>query len=148
MKVIFIKDLKGQGKKGEVKEVKTGYGQNFLIKNGYAILANEANLKHLNTENRKKEEELKNLIQNYEKIKKELEKKTLTFKVKTGKSDKVFGSVSVKQIVKELNKFGYEINKKMILINEPLTSLGVHKVTIELHKQVRAIINIKIEKER
>ena len=148
MKVIFIKDLKGQGKKGEVKEVKTGYGQNFLIKNGYAILANEANLKHLNTENRKKEEELKNLIQNCEKIKKELEKKTLTFKVKTGKSDKVFGSVSVKQIVKELNKFGYEISKKMILINEPLTSLGVHKVTIELHKQVRAIINIKIEKER
>lgn len=148
MKVIFIKDLKGQGKKGEVKEVKTGYGQNFLIKNGYAILANEANLKHLNTENRKKEEELKNLIQNCEKIKKELEKKTLTFKVKTGKSDKVFGSVSVKQIVKELNKFGYEINKNMILINEPLTSLGVHKVTIELHKQVRAIINIKIEKER
>lgn len=148
MKVIFIKDLKGQGKKGDVKEVKAGYGQNFLIKNGYAILASSSNVKHLDTENRKKEKELELLIKECEEIKRELEKKVLIFKVKTGKGDKVFGSVSVKQIVSELKKLGFEINKKMILIDEPLTSLGVHRVTIELHKQVKAIINIKIEKER
>lgn len=148
MKVIFIKDLKGQGKKGDIKEVKAGYGQNYLIKNGYAVLASTANVKHLNTENRKKEEELEKLIKECEEIKKVLERKTLTFKVKTGKSDKVFGSVSVKQIVSELKKLGFDINKKMVLINEPLTSLGVHKVIIELHKQVKANINIKIEKER
>ncbi len=147
MKVIFIKDLKGQGKKGDVKEVKAGYGQNFLIKNGYAILASSSNVKHLDTENRKKEKELEFLIKECEKIKRELEKKVLIFKVKTGKGDKVFGSVSVKQIVSELKKLGFDINKKMVLIDEPLTSLGVHKVTIELHKQVKAIINIKIEKE-
>ena len=63
MKVIFIKDLKGQGKKGEVKEVKPGYGNNFLIKNGYAILANSANVKHLNTENKKKELEEQKVIE-------------------------------------------------------------------------------------
>ena len=148
MKVIFIKDLKGQGKKGDVKEVKAGYGQNFLIKNGYAILASSSNVKHLDTENRKKEKELELLIKECEEIKRELEKKVLIFKVKTGKGDKVFGSVSVKQIVSELKKLGFEINKKMVLIDEPLTSLGVHIVTIELHKQVKAIINIKIEKER
>lgn len=148
MKVIFIKDLKGQGKKGDIKEVKTGYGQNYLIKNGYAVLASTANVKHLNTQNRKKEEELEKLIKECEEIKKVLERKTLTFKVKTGKGDKVFGSVSVKQIVSELKKLGFDINKKMVLINEPLTSLGVHKVIIELHKQVKANINIKIEKER
>lgn len=147
MKVIFIKDLKGQGKKGDVKEVKAGYGQNFLIKNGYAILASSSNVKHLDTENRKKEKELELLIKECEEIKRELEKKVLIFKVKTGKGDKVFGSVSVKQIVSELKKLGFDINKKMVLIDEPLTSLGVHKVTIELHKQVKAIINIKIEKE-
>ena len=147
MKVIFIKDLKGQGKKGDVKEVKAGYGQNFLIKNGYAILASSSNVKHLDTENRKKEKELELLIKECEEIKRELEKKFLIFKVKTGKGDKVFGSVSVKQIVSELKKLGFDINKKMVLIDEPLTSLGVHKVTIELHKQVKAIINIKIEKE-
>ena len=148
MKVIFIKDLKGQGKKGDVKEVKAGYGQNFLIKNGYAILASSSNVKHLDTENRKKEKELELLIKECEEIKRELEKKVLIFKVKTGKGDKVFGSVSVKQIVSELKKLGFDINKKMVLINEPLTSLGVHKVIIELHKQVKANINIKIEKER
>ena len=147
VKVIFIKDLKGQGKKGEVKEVKAGYGQNYLIKNGYAVLASTSNLKHLNTENRKREEELVLLLENCEEIKKKLEKLNLVFKVKTGKGDKVFGSVSVKQIVSELKKLGYDINKKMVLINEPLTTLGIHKVTIELHKKVRAVINIKIEKE-
>ena len=63
MKVIFIKDLKGQGKKGEVKEVKAGYGNNFLIKNGYAVLASSSNVKQLNTENKKRELEEQKTIE-------------------------------------------------------------------------------------
>lgn len=62
MKVIFIKDVKGQGKKGEIKEVKPGYGENFLIKNGYAVLASTSNVKHLDTENKKKEQAEAELI--------------------------------------------------------------------------------------
>ncbi len=146
MKVIFIKDLKGQGKKGEIKEVKPGYGQNFLIKNGYAVLASTSNVKHLDTENKKKEEAEAELIKQCEELKKELEQKELTFSVKTGKGDKVFGSVTPKQIVSELKKIGYDIDKKKIIDKNPLTSLGYHEVMIELHKQVQVKLKVHLVK--
>ena len=127
MKVIFIKYLKGQGKRGEIKVVKDGYGQNFLIKNGYAVIANEGNLKHLETEN--------------------LKKVKLKFKVKTGNMDQVFGSVSTKQIVTELKKLNFNIDKKQISLENGLTTLGFHEVKIELHKKVSAIIKVELVKE-
>ena len=144
MKVIFIKDLKGQGKKGEIKNVKDGYGSNFLIKNGYAILANEGNLKHFNTQKKKEEDKEQELINECEKIKEKLEKLTLKIKVKVGTQDRVFGSVSTKQIANELVDFNIDKNK--IKINEPLTSLGTHNVTIELHKKVKANLRVELVK--
>lgn len=142
MKVIFIKDLKGQGKKGEIKEVKDGYGTNFLIKNGYAVLANESNLKHFNTQKNKELLEESLYIKECEKIKEQLEKLKINIKVKVGKEDKVFGSVSTKQIVTELKKQNFDIDKNKIKITTPLSSLGTHVVAIELHKKV--IANLKI----
>lgn len=146
MKVIFIKDLKGQGKKGDIKEVKDGYGTNFLIKNGYAILANNNNLKQFNTQ--KEKDKLNEIlkIKDLEKLKEELEKTNIKIKVKTGTQDKVFGSVSTKQINQELKKLNYDIEKNKIKINEPLTTLGIHIIDIELHKQVIAKVKIKLEK--
>ena len=91
MQVIFIKDLKKQGKKGEVKNVKDGYAQNFLIKNGYAVQVNEKNLKELERNNKKEEEENKRLSEEAKLIKEKLEKETLTFTVRTGNGDRVFG---------------------------------------------------------
>ena len=142
MKVIFIKDLKGQGKKGEIKEVKDGYGTNFLIKNGYAVLANESNLKHFNTQKNKELLEESLYIKECEKTKEQLEKLKINIKVKVGKEDKVFGSVSTKQIVTELKKQNFDIDKNKIKIITPLSSLGTHIVAIELHKKV--IANLKI----
>lgn len=142
MKVIFIKDLKGQGKKGEIKEVKDGYGTNFLIKNGYAVLANESNLKHFNTQKNKELLEESLYIKECEKTKEQLEKLKINIKVKVGKEDKVFGSVSTKQIVTELKKLNFDIDKNKIKITTPLSSLGTHVVAIELHKKV--IANLKI----
>ena len=146
MKVIFIKDLKDQGKKGDIKEVKDGYGNNFLIKNGYAIVANDSNLKLFNKEKEKEKlnETLK--IKDCESLKEELEKLTIKIKVKTGAQDRVFGSVSTKQINEELKKLNYSIDKNKIKINEPLTTLGTHIVDIELHKQVVAKVKINLEK--
>lgn len=146
MKVIFIKDLKGQGKKGDIKEVKDGYGNNFLIKNGYAIQATEGNLKHYNTEKEKEKlnENLK--IKDCESLKKELEKLTIKIKVKVGTQDRVFGSVSTKQIVQELKKEGYDIDKNKIAIDSPLSCLGTHIVKIELHKQVIADLKVNLVK--
>ena len=147
MKVIFIKDLKGQGKKGEIKTVKDGYGQNFLIKNGYAVIASEGNLKQLETQNLKKEIEEKTLIQECEELKKKIEKITLKFNVKTGSMDQVFGSVSTKQIVTELKKLGFNTDKKQVMLDNQLSTLGFHNVKLELHKKVIASVKVELVKE-
>ena len=145
MKVIFLKDVKGQGKKDEIKEVKDGYAKNFLIKNGYAVMKNETSLKELkrNLNNEKKLDEENRIKAN--KLKESLEKETYKFKVKTGTSDKVFGSVSIKQIKEKLDE-KYDISKNQIMLDSPLTSLGYHKVCINLYKDINAIINIELTK--
>ena len=147
MKVIFLKDVKGQGKKDEVKEVADGYAKNFLIKNKYAVPANTNTLKKLNTdlENRRLEENL--LIGECKQIKEKIEKEKIVFKVKTGKQDMMFGQISVKQIKEELNKLGYKIEKTAILLDYPITSLGTHNVELELHKKVKAILKVQVVKE-
>lgn len=145
MKVIFLKDLKGQGKKGEIKEVKDGYGS-FLIKNNIANIANESNLKHYNTLKSKQELEENLFIKDCEKIKEQLEKLSINIKVKVGSQDKVFGSVSTKQISTELKKLNFNIDKNKIKVDYPLSSLGTHIVNVELHKKVIANVKINLVK--
>lgn len=146
MKVIFIKDVKGQGRKDEVKEVKDGYGMNFLIKNGYALPATEENMKKLQKQvaTAALEENLK--IKDMEDLKKELEKKTFLFVAKAGKQDQMFGQISSKQIKKKLEEEGYSVDKNKIVM-EPITSLGTHNVQLELHKEVIATIKVRVTKE-
>ncbi len=145
MKVIFLKDLKGQGKKGEIKEVKDGYGS-FLIKNNIANIANESNLKHYNTLKSKQELEENLFIKDCEKLKEQLEKLSINIKVKVGSQDKVFGSVSTKQISTELKKLNFNIDKNKIKVDSPLSSLGTHIVNVELHKKVIANVKINLVK--
>lgn len=144
MEVIFIKDLKGQGKKGEIKEVKDGYAMNFLIKNKYAVKKNDENMHTL--EINKKHEQEQDLLnrENALKLKEELEKKVLNFKVKTGKDDKVFGSISIKQIKEKLSD--YNIDKNMINIISPISSLGYHDVEIILYKDIKALVKVYLTK--
>lgn len=146
MKVIFLKDVKKQGKKGEIKEVADGYGKNFLIKNGYAVLATQTGVKRLNAENEEKRLEENLNIKNCEVLKQKLEKAKFKFKVKTGTGDRVFGSISTKSIAEELKKQGFDIDKKKIKLDSPLTSLGFHNVQIELHKEVLAQIKVELTK--
>lgn len=146
MKVIFIKDLKKQGKKGEIKEVKDGYAENYLIKNKYAIKATEENMKKMESENKKEE---KRHIENLEKakeMKKILEKEILEFKVNTGNNDKVFGSVTSKQIKENLTKKGYKIDKKQIQLDYAISTLGFHYIDINLEKDVTAKLKIHVIK--
>ena len=147
MKVIFIKDVKNQGKAGDIKEVKDGYAQNFLIKNGYAVAYTQRSKEILDISNKNKADKEAALIKECEQIKSEIEKKVLTFKVKTGKNDQVFGSISTKQISSELEKLGYKIDKKKILIDTPVASIGHHFVKIELHKEVIAELEVVLNKE-
>ncbi len=146
MKVIFIKDLKGQGKKNEIKEVKDGYAINFLIKKGYAIKADATNIKNLNKKLQTDKLEENLFIKEMEDLKHKLEKETIIFTVKTGAQDKMFGQISVKQIKQELDKLGYAIDKKKIKIENPIMSLGYHEIKIELHKKVIAKIKVSVRK--
>ena len=98
MEVIFIKDLKNQGKKGQIKKVKDGYAENFLIKNGYAVKKTKENLSKLNHEQAKKAKEDAENKKQAEELRKKLSKVILEFKVKTGEGDRVFGSIRIKQI--------------------------------------------------
>jgi large subunit ribosomal protein L9 len=147
MKVIFIKDVKGQGKAGEVKEVSDGYAKNFLISKNLAVPATDGSMNRLNDEIKAKELKEQEIIEKCEQIKKELGSKTLTFKVKAGEKDRVFGSVSTKQISNELTNMGYNIDKKDILLDEHLSSLGVHIVKVALHKKVTLNLKIQLVRE-
>lgn len=146
MEVIFIKDLKNQGKKGQIKNVKDGYAQNFLIKNGYAVAKTKENLSKLEHENAKKAAEDKNNKQVAEELKQKLEKVVLEFKVKTGEGDKVFGSISQKQIKDELQAQGFKIEKNQIDNSKQISSLGFHNVDITLYAGITATIKVHLVK--
>lgn len=147
MKVIFIKDLRGQGKKSEIKEVSDGYAQNFLIKNGYAVKYTKTSSTRLENDLILNEKETKRKTEEALKIKESLEKLNLKFPVKTGVKDKVFGSISSKQIETELTKKGFKIDKKNIEIVNPISSLGYHNIVINLFKNVSANIKIEVVKK-
>lgn len=146
MKVIFIKDLKKQGKKGEIKEVKDGYAENFLIKNGYAKVANTEGLRQLERENNLEKKQLSENIKKAKEIKEKLDNITIEFKVRTGIGDKVFGSISAKQIKEELEKKKFKIDKKQIEIDKPITTLGFHNIKINLFQDVSAKIKVHVIK--
>ena len=146
MKVIFIKDLRGQGKKGDIKEVKDGYAQNYLIKNGYAKQLTEKNFGEFIRDKQDEKDKDETSRKEAKKVKETLDKVELIFKVKTGKDDKVFGSISPKQIKEELEKLGYKFDKKQIATDSSLASLGYHNVTLLLYKDVVAKIKVKLEK--
>ena len=146
MEVIFIKDLKNQGKKGQIKNVKDGYAENFLIKQGYAVRKTKENLGKLESEQRNKAAQDAENKKSAEILKKELDKVVIEFKVKTGEGDKVFGSISVKQIKDELQKKDYKIDKSQIEIPSPIASLGFHNVDIKLYPSITATIKVHVIK--
>ena len=144
MKVIFLQDVKGQGKKGEIKEVSDGYAINFLIKKGYAIKQTEGSLNKLKEENEKNRELDLKKREEAKLMKEKLEKITLNFRVKSSKDSRMFGSISTKQIKEELQKQGFSIDKKQIE-SKTINPLGMHIVTITLHKDI--VCNLKVHTE-
>ena len=145
MKIIFTQDVKKQGKKGEIKEVKDGFA-NYLIQQKVAVVASDVNLGRLERANANKKAMDDTNRELAQKEKGKIEKITLSFPVKTGEQDRVFGSISVKQIISELKNKGFDIDKKSIKIISPINSLGFHNVEIELYKDVVATLKVELQK--
>jgi ribosomal protein L9 len=144
MKVILIKDVKGKGKKGDIIEVATGYG-NYLLNSKHAIQASSANMKSLNDELEKQKQEANKEYQNAIDLKKQIEESPIKLYVKLGESGKLFGSINSKQIADELKKsYGLNVDKRKIDLTDNINSLGNYEVNIKLHKEVIAVINIQV----
>jgi large subunit ribosomal protein L9 len=146
MKIILLKDVKGQGKKDDIIDVSDGYANNFLLKNKLGVRYSETSKKILDSQIKERKDTEDALVKELNEVKDKLKDSTIEFKVKTGAQDKVFGTISSKQISDELNKKGYKIDKKCIFINNPIDSLGTHKVNIKLHKKVEFNINVNLMK--
>lgn len=148
MKVILTEDLKGTGKKGEVIDVRDGYGRNFLLPRGLALPASEGNIKrfeHILKEYEKKKERS---LKTAEEMKARLEEITLSIKMKAGQDGRLFGSVTPQYMVETIKKStGFEIDRKAIKIEEPIKSTGMHTFIVHLEKNVNALVKIEVEKE-
>ncbi len=146
MKVIMLENVRKVGNKDEIVDVSAGYATNYLFKNKLAVPLTKRSNEVLNRELDKRKLEEQEKIAEFNEIKKKLENKILTFKVKTGLEDKVFGKISTKQIAEKLKEEGYNIDKKCINLDYDIDTLGIHEVLIVLHKMVKFKIRISLSK--
>lgn len=145
MRVILLKDVKAQGKKGDEINVNDGYANNFLFKNKLAIPANKTNVA---INNKQKAEEAKRIAEETAAAKVVAEKingKTLDFEIEVGERGKAFGSIGTKEISEKLSSLGFNVDKKDILISGPIKREGVYDVDIKLYKGVSTKIKVSVK---
>lgn len=145
MKVILLEDVKKLGKKDEIIEVSSGYARNFLIPNKKAIVADNVNLNKLEGK-KSKESHIKELsLEHAKEIKKIIEKETLVIKAKKGKDDRLFGTITNSEISKELKKkYDIDIERKKIIVENPIKIVGEYIITIKLEQGVIADLKADI----
>jgi large subunit ribosomal protein L9 len=146
MKVIFLKDVKGKGKKGEVKNVADGYAHNFLIKQGLAIEANNTNISTLEGQKKKEDKRAAEELEEAKKLGEQLEKITVELSAKAGEGGRLFGSITTKQIAEELQKkHGIKIDKRKMELADAIRTLGHSKVPVKLHHEVLATLTVHVK---
>lgn len=150
MKVIFTKDVKGQGKKGEVKEVASGYAQNFLIKNGHAKEATTSNVSELAAQKKAKQKQDEEIKQEAEQLKAKLETEgfEVLLKAKAGEDGRLFGSIPSKQVADALKKqHDIKLDKRKMDLPQPIRTLGYSNVPVKLHHEVTAVLRVHVVTE-
>ena len=147
MKLILKKDVAKLGEKDQVVEVKDGYGRNFLIPQGKAVLATVSQLKMLEETKKQRVAKEKELVSNARKLADELEGREVGIEVKAGSNGKIFGSITTMQIAVKLADMGYEIDRKSIELKEEIKQLGSYTAMLNLYKSVNAQINLEVIQE-
>ncbi|VTT23379.1 50S ribosomal protein L9 [Streptococcus gordonii] len=148
MKVIFLADVKGKGKKGEVKEVPTGYAQNFLIKKKLAKEATAQAIGELRGKQKSEEKAHAELVAEAQAIQAKLaEEETLVeFTEKVGPDGRTFGSITSKKIAEELEKqFGIKLDKRNIKVDSPIRSVGLIDVPVKIYQDITGVINLRVK---
>ncbi|AYF99916.1 50S ribosomal protein L9 [Lactococcus allomyrinae] len=147
MKIVFLADVKGQGKKGEVKEVPTGYAQNFLIKKNLAKPATAAALSEVKGQAKAKEKEEAQLLAEAKALKTILEKEDTIVEIgmKVGQTGHTFGAVDKSDIAKALNiQYQVKLDKRKIQLENKIQALGTKDIPVKLHRDVTAIVKVRV----
>ncbi|GAA0608169.1 50S ribosomal protein L9 [Virgibacillus siamensis] len=148
MKVIFTKDVKGKGKKGEQKNVSDGYARNYLLKNNLAVEATSGNLKALEAKKNKEKQKAQEEVDEAKRLKDKLANMTVEIKAKSGDSGRLFGSITSKQIAEELKStHGHKIDKRKIELDNPIREMGYTDVPVKLHPEVTGTIKVHVSEK-
>jgi large subunit ribosomal protein L9 len=145
MKVVLLSDVKKLGKKGEVVNVNDGYARNFLFPKSLAAEASNKVLNDLKLQKEANERRKKEIYDEAIQLGEEIKDKTVVITVKTGDGGRIFGSVSTKEIAKEVKKqFGFEIDKKKMTLSDPIKALGTYTIDVKMHPKVTSKLMVKI----
>lgn len=149
MKLILKKAVENLGEAGEVVQVRPGYGRNYLIPQGLAFTASDANIRRLEEEQTRAEQSSRRGYLEARRRASQLEGVSLTFVERAGDDGKLFGSVTATDITERANQGGldFELDKKAVLLDEPIKALGVEAITIRLHAEVEVSIEVRVERE-
>ena len=144
MKVVLLKDVKGSGKAGDVIEAKDGFAKNFLIKNGLAKFADASALNENKAQKKAQEFHREEQLKKNKELKNAINGKEVTLSVKCGANGKFFGSVTNKEVAEKLFDMGYDIDKKKIILDTNIKSVGDYLVTIKISPEETAKIKLKV----
>lgn len=147
MKIILTESLENLGDAGSVVDVKDGYARNFLIPRKLALVASRGNMKVYEELRRQKEARDNRAQREAVALSKKLEKASCTIPVAVGKEDQIFGSVTAQHVSEHLVEQGFEIDRRLIQLEEPIRALGVYDVSIRLHAEVSATVKVWVVKE-
>lgn len=146
MKVILLQDVKSLGKKGQTVEVSDGYARNYILPKKLGVEANASNINDLKLRKAHEDKMAKEQLEKAQELAGRIGELSIEVSIKSGKGGKTFGSVSSKEIATELKaQHGIEIDKKKIVLDEPIRSAGVSIVTIKLHREVTAKLTVKVK---
>jgi large subunit ribosomal protein L9 len=147
MKVILRKNFEQLGKIGDLVEVKNGYARNFLLPRQIAYVATKGNIRALEEEKQQYAKKEVKQLESAKSLAEELAKVSITIPVKVGEEDKIFGSVTSQMIVDALKEKNYNIDKRQIILEEPIKALGIYEVNVKLHNEVSTIVKTWVVRE-